>query len=112
MRNPPLHPDTALPLPSIANLHGSDLHGKSDRSDKLKLTSTGSGGLAELRDQLDDSRASYGYVRVQYSNDKESVREKFILVIWIGPDCKVMRKAKVCVSSWHATCGPLVLSTS
>ena len=68
---------------------------QSDRSDKLKLTSTGSGGLAELRDQLDDSKASYGYVRVQYSNDKESTREKFILVIWIGPDCKVMRKAKV-----------------
>ncbi|KAI1788632.1 actin depolymerizing protein [Ganoderma leucocontextum] len=70
---------------------------ESDRSDKLKLTSTGSGGLAELRDQLDDSKASYGYVRIQYSNDKESVREKFILVIWIGPDCKVMRKAKISV---------------
>ena len=70
---------------------------ESDRSDKLKLTSTGSGGLAELRDQLDDSKASYGYVRVQYSNDKESTRETFILVIWIGPDCKVMRKAKISV---------------
>ncbi|PIL23508.1 hypothetical protein GSI_14820 [Ganoderma sinense ZZ0214-1] len=70
---------------------------ESDRSDKLQLTSTGSGGLAELRDQLDDSKASYGYVRIQYSNDKESVREKFILVIWIGPNCKVMRKAKISV---------------
>ena len=36
-------------------------------------------------------------MRVQYSNDKESTREKFILVIWIGPDCKVMRKAKISV---------------
>ena len=59
------------------------------------LTSTGSGGLTELREQLDDGRASYAYVRVQYANDKESTREKFILVVWIGPNCKVMRKAKV-----------------
>ncbi|KAL1949230.1 hypothetical protein VTO73DRAFT_11036 [Trametes versicolor] len=70
---------------------------ESDRSDKLQLTSTGSGGLAELREQLDDSKASYAYVRVQYANDKESKREKFILVVWIGPNCKVMRKAKISV---------------
>lgn len=54
---------------------------ESDRSDKLKLTSTGTGGLAELRESLDDSKASFAYVRVKYSNDKESVREKFILVV-------------------------------
>lgn len=39
--------------------------------------------------------ASFAYARVSYSNDKESQREKFILVVWIGPGCKVMRKAKV-----------------
>lgn len=44
---------------------------------------------------MDESKASYAYVRIRYSNDKESQREKFILVIWIGPSCKVMRKAKV-----------------
>ncbi|KAJ7598872.1 ADF-like domain-containing protein [Mycena floridula] len=70
---------------------------ESDRSDKLSLNQTGSGGLAELRDVLDDSKASYAYVRVSYSNDKESTREKFILVVWIGPQCKVMRKAKISV---------------
>jgi hypothetical protein len=59
------------------------------------LTSTGTGGLDELRDALDDGRASYAYARVQYANDKESQREKFVLVVWIGPGCKVMRKAKV-----------------
>lgn len=68
---------------------------QSDRSDKLELTSTGTGGLQELRDHLEDSKASFAYVRVQYANDKESKREKFILVIWIGSGCKVMRKAKV-----------------
>ncbi|KAJ4474191.1 actin depolymerizing protein [Lentinula lateritia] len=70
---------------------------ESDRSDTLKLTQTGTGGLAELREVLDDSRASFAYVRVQYSNDKESVREKFVLIVWIGPRCKLMRKAKISV---------------
>lgn len=65
-----------------------------DRSDKLVLTKTGSGGLDELRGVLNDSRASYGYARVSFSNDKESQREKFVLIVWIGKDTKVMRKAK------------------
>lgn len=54
---------------------------QSSRSDKLQLTQTGSGGLSELRENFDDSKASYAYVRVSYSNDKESTREKFILVV-------------------------------
>ncbi|PSR70594.1 hypothetical protein EW026_g1636 [Hermanssonia centrifuga] len=70
---------------------------ETDRSDVLQLTATGTGGLEELRDKLDESKASYAYVRVRYSNDKESQREKFILVVWIGPSCKVMRKAKISV---------------
>lgn len=70
---------------------------QSDRSDKLQLTATGSGGLDELREHLDESKASFGYARIQYANDKESKREKFILITWIGSSCKVMRKAKVCI---------------
>ena len=42
--------------------------------------------------------ASYGYARITYANDKESQREKFILIVWIGSGCKVMRKAKVGLS--------------
>ncbi|KAI0084158.1 actin depolymerizing protein [Irpex rosettiformis] len=72
---------------------------ESDRSDKLTLTATGTGGLDELREHLDDTKASFAYVRIRYSNDKESQREKFILVVWIGPSCKVMRKAKISVHS-------------
>jgi len=72
---------------------------ESEKSDKLKLTKTGTGGLSEFKEALGDSRASYGYVRVSYSNDKESTREKFILVVWIGTNCKVMRKAKISVHS-------------
>ena len=44
---------------------------------------------------MDESKASFAYARIRYSNDKESQREKFILIVWIGPSCKVMRKAKV-----------------
>ncbi|CAE6423408.1 unnamed protein product [Rhizoctonia solani] len=61
------------------------------RSDKLKLAATGTGGLEELRksEHLGDAEVAYAYVRVSYANDKESKREKFILVTWIGNDVSV-----------------------
>jgi len=68
-----------------------------DKSDTLQLSHTGTGGLSELKELLDDTKASFAYVRVSYSNDKESTREKFALVVWIGSKCKVMRKAKISV---------------
>jgi len=73
---------------------------QNERSDKLVLTQTGSGGLNELSGLLKDSKASFGYARVSYSNDKESQREKFVLIVWIGKDTKVMRKAKARFFSW------------
>ncbi|KAI9166423.1 ADF-like domain-containing [Paramyrothecium foliicola] len=66
---------------------------------KLALTKTGTGGLAELAAELDDSQVQYGYVRVEYANDKESTRVKFAFVVWIGEQTKVMRKARVSVES-------------
>ncbi|RDW71788.1 hypothetical protein BP5796_07822 [Coleophoma crateriformis] len=67
--------------------------------DALALTSTGTGGLPELAEKLDESQAQYAYVRVEYANDTESKRVKFALVIWIGEGTKVMRKAKVSIQS-------------
>ncbi|PSS18635.1 hypothetical protein M430DRAFT_140028 [Amorphotheca resinae ATCC 22711] len=67
--------------------------------DALKLTATGTGGLEELTTKLDDSQAQYAYVRVEYANDTESKRVKFVLVIWIGEGTKVMRKARVSIES-------------
>ncbi len=67
--------------------------------DKLKLTETGAGGLSELTTKLDNSQAQYAYVRVEYANDTESKRVKFVLVIWIGEGTKVMRKARVSIES-------------
>ncbi|PFH49345.1 hypothetical protein AMATHDRAFT_76240 [Amanita thiersii Skay4041] len=70
---------------------------ESDSSNKLQVTKTGTGGLSELAEHVDDSRGSFAYARVAFSNDKESKREKFVFVSWIGPKCKVMRKAKMTV---------------
>jgi len=67
--------------------------------DKLMLSSTGTGGLAELATKLDDSQAQYAYARVEYANDTESKRIKFVLIIWIGEGTKVMRKARVSIES-------------
>ncbi|KAI2608080.1 actin depolymerizing protein [Hypoxylon fragiforme] len=67
--------------------------------DKLKLSGTGSGGLEELANNLDASQAQYGYVRVEYANDTESKRVKFVFVVWIGENTKVMRKARVSIES-------------
>lgn len=52
-----------------------------------------------MREIMDDARASFAYARISYSNDKESQREKFVLITWIGKDVKIMRKAKVGVTA-------------
>ena len=65
----------------------------------LTLTSTGEGGLAELASNLDEGQAQYGYARVEYANDSESTRVKFVLVVWIGENTKVMRKARVSIEA-------------
>lgn len=67
--------------------------------DALKLTATGSGGLEELATKLDDSQAQYAYCRIEYANDTESKRVKFVLIIWIGEGTKIMRKARVSIES-------------
>jgi hypothetical protein len=53
------------------------------------LTATGTGGLTELKEHLENDKASFAYVRISYANDRESQREKFILVVWIGSGVKV-----------------------
>ncbi|KAM0787897.1 hypothetical protein ACM66B_003946 [Microbotryomycetes sp. NB124-2] len=72
-----------------------------DRSDKLKLTAKGTGGLDELKEHLSDDRASFAYAKITYANDKESQREKFIFITYMwatrGSNVKVMRKAKLSV---------------
>ncbi|CAE7087546.1 unnamed protein product [Rhizoctonia solani] len=83
---------------------------ESARSNKLKLIATGTGGLEELRtsEHLEKTDIAYVYAQVSYSNDKESQREKFILVTWIGEDVTGIRKGKVSV---HAADVKKVLNT-
>ncbi|KAF9878847.1 cofilin/tropomyosin-type actin-binding protein [Colletotrichum karsti] len=66
---------------------------------KMSLTKTGKGGLSELASELDIAQVQYAYVRVEYANDAESKRVKFALVIWIGENTKIMRKARVSIES-------------
>lgn len=68
-------------------------------SSKLVLSKTGTGDLSELAAELDPTQVQYAYVRVEYANDSESKRVKFILVVWIGENTKVMRKARVSIES-------------
>ncbi|EJD54607.1 cofilin/tropomyosin-type actin-binding protein [Auricularia subglabra TFB-10046 SS5] len=63
------------------------------------LTATGTGGLAELATKFDPNQAQYAYCRVEYANDSESTRTKFIFIIWIGEGTGVMRKARVSVQA-------------
>lgn len=66
---------------------------------KLELSATGTGGIAELASRLDDSQVAYAYVRVEYANDAESTRVKFAFVVWIGESAKVMRKARASIEA-------------
>ncbi|KAK0634185.1 hypothetical protein B0T14DRAFT_599276 [Immersiella caudata] len=65
----------------------------------LTLSATGSGGLSELAEHLDDTQVQYAYARVEYANDAESKRIKFAFVVWIGSNTKVMRKARAGIES-------------
>ncbi|KAK1776410.1 hypothetical protein QBC45DRAFT_216413 [Copromyces sp. CBS 386.78] len=71
----------------------------SSSSQQLTLKATGSGGIPELITHLQPDEVAYAYVRVQYANDAESVRVKFALIIWIGEQTRVMRKARVSIES-------------
>ncbi|WVW83320.1 hypothetical protein I302_105339 [Kwoniella bestiolae CBS 10118] len=70
---------------------------ESDKSNALTLTKTGTGNIEELAKELQPQRASFAYAKIRYENDEHSFREKFVLVIWIGEEVKIMRRAKVSV---------------
>ena len=63
-------------------------------SKTFSLQSSGTGGLKELVENFDEGQVQFGYVRVEYANDKESSRVKYVFVKWIGESASVMKKAK------------------
>lgn len=93
----------ARTIPKSLEMHERMLTPQSDKSNALTLTSTGTGDLADLASNLQPQRASFAYAKVKYNNDEHSFREKFILVIWIGDEVKVMRRAKVRFQSPYGT---------
>ncbi|KAG7137149.1 Coactosin like protein [Verticillium longisporum] len=66
---------------------------------KTGTTKTGTGDVTALAAELQDDQVQYGYVRVEYANDSESTRVKFALIVWIGENTKVMRKARVSIEA-------------
>lgn len=55
---------------------------------------SGSGGVAELQQKLDDDKVVYGLVRkIEQIDDSQVI--KFCFVKWIGPNIPTMQKAKI-----------------
>lgn len=71
----------------------------SGSGDKLSLSASGTGDISTLAAAFDAAQAQYGYARVEYANDAESRRVKFVFVVWIGPQTPVMRKGRVSVQA-------------
>lgn len=51
--------------------------------------------IVAAKNALDDGEIQYAYVRVEYANDSESTRTKFLLITWMGPSAGMMRRARV-----------------
>ncbi|KAF2199780.1 actin depolymerizing protein [Delitschia confertaspora ATCC 74209] len=68
-------------------------------SDSLQLDASGAGDIAEMSERLGDDEAAYAYVRMKVGNDEYSERTKFVFVVWIGPNTRIMRKAKMSFQS-------------
>merc|ERR1712125_207308 len=64
--------------------------------DSLSLLGSGTGGVNGAREHFADDAVVYAYLRLT-TGDEESKRAKFVLFTWVGPDVKVLRKAKVSV---------------
>ncbi|ROV98444.1 hypothetical protein VPNG_08504 [Cytospora leucostoma] len=76
------------------------------KGNKLSLTKTGTdksfvspgntdNAITRITEELDEGEIQYGYVRVEYANDSESTRVKFVMITWMGSSAGIMRRAKV-----------------
>jgi hypothetical protein len=72
------------------------LCGYTEDGKALQKRGAGSGGLAEMAESFVDNEPMYGYLRVT-AGDEESIRQKFVLVTWCGPEVKALKKAKMSV---------------
>lgn len=75
------------------------------RSD-LEVVGTGSGGLEELKNHLDDSRIQFGIIKVFGVDEKETTtsrRAKYVFITYIGERVSVLVKARVSVQKGQIT---------
>jgi len=68
----------------------------SDDGKSILPLAKGSGGLDELKSNLDESQCLYGFLRF-ISGDEESKRPKFVFITFGGASASVMRRAKMSV---------------
>jgi hypothetical protein len=81
----------------LLSLYRISLQYVDEKSNKICVAGSGTGGLSEFVSNLKDDTAAFGYLRINVANDNLSNRSKFLLVSWCGPEVKVMRKAKLSV---------------
>jgi hypothetical protein len=63
-------------------------------STKIVLQATGDGGIEELISKLSPSEVQYGLYRTTDTVDN-TVAVKFVLILWVGEDVPVIRKARI-----------------
>eukprot|EP00730_Choanoeca_flexa_P006764 TRINITY_DN12221_c0_g1_i3.p1 TRINITY_DN12221_c0_g1~~TRINITY_DN12221_c0_g1_i3.p1 ORF type:complete len:205 (+),score=41.08 TRINITY_DN12221_c0_g1_i3:39-617(+) len=61
------------------------------KTNTLKISETGDGGLEEIVEEFNGSRIQYGFVRVEDPNTKVT---KFVLINWSGEGAPVIRKGQ------------------
>jgi hypothetical protein len=84
-------------VPSSKSLHlFRVLCGYTEDGKALEVRGKGNGGLEEMREHFKDDEPMYGYLRVT-AGDEESIRQKFVLISWCGPEVKALKKAKMSV---------------
>uniref|UniRef100_A0A7S4I819 Coactosin n=1 Tax=Vannella robusta TaxID=1487602 RepID=A0A7S4I819_9EUKA len=70
------------------------LFGYEGQSNVIQLVATGNGGIEEMKQQLKPDTINYGIVRVYDCYDGHTTT-KFVLILWVGENVKIMRKARI-----------------
>merc|ERR1711934_1287806 len=70
------------------------LFGYEGQSNVVVLVGTGNGGIEEMKQQLKPDSINYGIVRVYDCYDGHTTT-KFVLILWVGENVKIMRKARI-----------------
>ena len=98
---PPELSDAILDVRSDATATDWCLCGFDAKFEKLQMVGSGSGGLAELRANLSESNAHYGFARFKEVIDKSNVLTadkssfKFVYITFIGDGVGPMKKGKI-----------------